>query len=242
MIIYRITNKITGKVYIGQTTAKLKARMSKHRTDRNGVMYLAFRKWGEENFSVDIIDTAASREEIDKKETDWISYYKANGPVYNRTAGGGGTSGTTRTEETKKRISDALKGKSKSAEHRAMLKKNHADFRGEKSPTWGRKHTDEEKIKCGAVNIGMTRASGCIRSDAAKEKNRIAHLGKKTGKENPKYGTGRIVVNISTGEVFVSSHAAGNRFNISPSAIRQACQRKGRAGGYEWRYKEAESA
>ena len=32
MIIYRITNKITGKINIGQTTTKLKARMSKHRT------------------------------------------------------------------------------------------------------------------------------------------------------------------------------------------------------------------
>lgn len=242
MIIYRITNKNTGKVYIGQTTAKLRVRMSKHRTDRNGVMYFAFKKWGEESFSIDVIDTATSRDELDKKEIDWISYYKANGPVYNRAAGGGGTSGTTRTEKTKKRISDALKGKEKSAEHRAMLKKNHAGLRGENSPTWGRKHTDEEKKKCGAVNIGKPRSAGCVRSDAAKEKNRIAHLGKKTGVENSNYGTGREVVNISTGKVFVSSCAAGVEYNISPSAIRQACKRNGCAGGYEWRYEEAESA
>ena len=57
--IYKITNLINGKCYIGQTT-DTKRRFSEHKAkgygnERNKVLYYAFDKYGIENFSFEII-------------------------------------------------------------------------------------------------------------------------------------------------------------------------------------------
>lgn len=54
MIIYKITNKINGKVYIGQTTDSLSRRKSGHiqaaTSGSKSKLYSAMRKYGVENF------------------------------------------------------------------------------------------------------------------------------------------------------------------------------------------------
>ena len=70
MIIYKITNKINGKVYIGQTIQPLKKRWNLHRAKKSGCPALtrAFEKYGKDNFDICIIDHAHAREELDNKE------------------------------------------------------------------------------------------------------------------------------------------------------------------------------
>ena len=68
MIIYKITNLINGKVYIGQTTRTLEERMNEHYRKSDIVVDKAIQKYGRENFSTEVVDDADSIEELNEKE------------------------------------------------------------------------------------------------------------------------------------------------------------------------------
>ncbi len=94
-IIYKHTNKINGKVYIGQTIQKAKRRWRGGAGYRNQpIFYNAIKKYGWKNFSHEIIaSNIETLDEANKLEEYWISYYhsyiydsQCNG--YNNTAGG----------------------------------------------------------------------------------------------------------------------------------------------------------
>ena len=61
--VYRITNLVNGKVYIGQTSNP-KMRWSKHRSSKqNTHLYSSFKKYGEENFSFDVLLSGLTKEQ-----------------------------------------------------------------------------------------------------------------------------------------------------------------------------------
>lgn len=91
-IIYKITNKINGKVYIGQTITPLNQRMSKHysraNTEENPTgLHAAMKKYGRDNFDVEIV-CECSTEELDDKERYYIEFYDSYNSGYNLTRGG----------------------------------------------------------------------------------------------------------------------------------------------------------
>lgn len=73
-IIYKITNNITNKVYIGQTRFSVEKRFTAHvkaalrRQTSYTHIQLAIRKYGPNNFSIIQIDEAYSQEELNEKE------------------------------------------------------------------------------------------------------------------------------------------------------------------------------
>ena len=71
--IYKITNNINGKIYIGQTN-DLKRRTQEHKHDKRKDKYLyrAIKKYGWDNFSVDILYYG---EDYNKEEKKWIEFY-----------------------------------------------------------------------------------------------------------------------------------------------------------------------
>ena len=82
MIIYKITNKLNGKIYIGKTKNKLNVRWSGHKTATNrnkSNTYLqnAMRNHGIENFKIEEIDKAESLLELKSKEYYWINHYNS---------------------------------------------------------------------------------------------------------------------------------------------------------------------
>ena len=80
MIIYKITNKLNGKVYIGQTVGSLQARWKAHLRSRdNAVFHKALRKYGAENFTVEQIDMAVSTAELDAKKNTGLLSMTADG-------------------------------------------------------------------------------------------------------------------------------------------------------------------
>lgn len=112
--IYKITNKINGKVYIGQSV-DIEARFRKHRsapfnpTNNSyfGHFYSAIRKYSLDNFSFEILEEC-TKAQLDDREKYWIAYFDSYNPQkgYNETKGGQGTQGlrTKLTEEQVQKI------------------------------------------------------------------------------------------------------------------------------------------
>jgi group I intron endonuclease len=94
MIIYKITNLVNGKVYIGQTVQKNpKARWYDHcakaRRGINQPLFNAINKYGVDKFSWEVIDSANSLEALNKLEQQYVEKYNSINEGYNiREAGG----------------------------------------------------------------------------------------------------------------------------------------------------------
>lgn len=94
--IYKITNKINGKCYVGKST-NIYHRWIEHKSSsreiRDGgdeyAIHCAIRKYSIENFSFEIIEECPL-EQLDEKEKYWIEYYNSHENGYNETYGGDG--------------------------------------------------------------------------------------------------------------------------------------------------------
>lgn len=151
MIIYKAVNKINGKIYIGKTTRELSVRLSEHKHEKRMPFSSAYQKYGHENFSISIIDTADTEEELNHKERKWIAHYESKKPNgYNITDGGEGTSGVVR-EDTASR-NRLLCGKNNHMFGKRFTPEERKKFGqpGERNPMYGKQRTDEEKSKLSA--------------------------------------------------------------------------------------------
>lgn len=104
MIIYKTTNLINGKFYVGKD--------EKNKPDYLGSginLQRAIKKYGKENFIKETLEVCLTREELVEREKYWIKETKAQKLGYNIADGGWG--GNTYTEETKQRISQFFKGR-----------------------------------------------------------------------------------------------------------------------------------
>lgn len=244
-IIYKATNLVNGKVYIGQTEQTLNERMKEHyrhskREKYNHIVfYRAIKKYGKENFKWEIIDNASNEDELNNKEIYWIDLYKSyihrkdsNG--YNMTLGGDGMRGYKPTEELKEKQS-------------LFMKKYYKEH---KHPMLGTKMKDSTKRKIGMAN------SGRIKNNETRLK-----LSKSlSGKHNPMYGRRHsektknkmseakkgigkipIVQFTKNGEFVMEFESALDGANFTgclPTAITTCCKGKRKtANGYVWMYK-----
>lgn len=87
--IYKITNLVNNKSYIGQTT-NWKRRFQEHRNkgygqEENKVLYRAFDKYGINNFTFEVIEEC---EDYNEREKYWIKYFDSFQNGYNMTEGG----------------------------------------------------------------------------------------------------------------------------------------------------------
>ncbi len=146
MYIYIITNKLNSKQYVGQTKHSIQKRFTRHcwnsEYKKNMPICLAIKKHGKTNFSIKELQQCLSQEELDKAELNWarkLDTFSPNG--YNLKAGAGRGSCS---EETKKKISQANKGRKVSEETRKRLSESHKGF----------KVTEETKRKLSIINRG----------------------------------------------------------------------------------------
>lgn len=113
--IYKYTNNINGKIYVGQTTTALETRHTKHLTqlEDNTYFHRAIKKYGIDNFSLEVIEDNIPLSELDNREIYWIktldSYYTSN-KGYNLTKGGQwGTSSQLVCGSAEEEIKDLIK-------------------------------------------------------------------------------------------------------------------------------------
>lgn len=102
--IYKITNIINGKVYIGQTRKTIQQRLARHIYDskRSSLshlpLYRAFNKYGIENFNIELLEYV-SAEEANDKEKYYIKLFNSYNEGYNATLGGDSRSRIQFTDE-----------------------------------------------------------------------------------------------------------------------------------------------
>jgi group I intron endonuclease len=114
MIIYKVTNKLNGKLYVGQTVQKLEHRWRDHIRGDNGkntqsYLYRALQKHGKDNFTVEQIDTASTIEGLNVLEEFYIKKLNTLAPNgYNLLPGG---ENRRQHEDTKEKLSKINKGK-----------------------------------------------------------------------------------------------------------------------------------
>jgi len=152
MLVYLITSKDTGRVYVGQTVRPLHKRMYRHwehaRRGRMHPLYAAIRKYGESSFSVRVLEVVTTQEELDSAERKWVLYFNSVHPEgYNLRGGGRGRGeiskdtlqrmseshkGFVVKEDTKEKIRAAMKVRFFSPEHRARIS---AAKKGKKVPS-----------------------------------------------------------------------------------------------------------
>lgn len=104
--IYKIVNKTNGKIYIGKTTYTIAYRWIQHisaatsdkeKDDYNYLLHKAIRKYGVDNFVIEVVEEVEDELKLSSREMYWISHYNScileedsNG--YNMTYGGEGAS------------------------------------------------------------------------------------------------------------------------------------------------------
>ena len=111
MVIYSITNLVNGKKYIGQTIQDVSVRWRRHKTGKFAIGN-AIRKYGEDNFKIDILFNSFDRNYLNNAEKELIKNYNTMYPNgYNLMEGGQ----IRLTKEQRKKISVANTGRKETA-------------------------------------------------------------------------------------------------------------------------------
>lgn len=242
MIIYKATNIINNKVYIGQTVNSLSVRKAQHERSHEYGYKTAFsnaiRKYGKENFKWEVIYETDSMEDLNEKESYYIEYYKSlvteNG--YNLKGGGGND---FLTQEVKNKIGEAQLGE-----------KNHMFGK-----TGELNHSSKKVINI-TTNMIFGSASEAARYDKANfshicavcrglrgsTKGNVYRYLDKDNKiiepENAAYVKAKKVINIDTGEIFENATIAEFHYQGYKSGnLSKACTGKNKTfAGFRWKY------
>lgn len=165
MIVYLVSNRFSGKAYVGQTKRGLEQRWHEHvrdalkgRTEMG--LYYAIRKHGADAFDTFVLEECSSDDAMDAAEKRWIAELGTYGGGYNQTEGGDGLKGYHHTEATKKRMSEYRKGRPMPPGHGEKISKAQRGvarphvgkkFEGSQNPMAGRHHSAEARDR---ISIG----------------------------------------------------------------------------------------
>lgn len=140
--IYKITNEMTKKRYIGQTKFTIDDRFNRHlynaRKNSNSYFYNAIKKYGNENFIVELIEEVDDSL-LNEREIYWIKELNTLYPNgYNETIGGTGGDNSSHP--------NWIEGMKRRRSYKGVENPMYGK-RGELSPIFGKKHSKEVKKK-----------------------------------------------------------------------------------------------
>lgn len=245
--IYMYINKINGKRYVGQAV-NFKKRHQKHisssynkkeKYSYNYLFHRAIRKYGIENFKIQILaENIPTQEKMNDYEIFFIKRYNTlvnNKKGYNVASGGSnGNSFAGKTEEEmneiKRKISEALKGKKCSEETKQKLSEAK---KGENHPNYSKHLSEETKQKISEAHKGKKY------SESTKQKISKNHADVK-GKNNPQ--AKRVAQYDKQGNlirIYDYITQVEEELGINHSSIIKCCKGKRKsAGGFVWKYAE----
>lgn len=161
MEIYKITNILNSKIYIGKDT---KSNPNYHGS--GAIIKKAIEKYGIQNFTKEVIDKAETKEELSEKEKYWILHFNSTDKNIGYNISNGGDGGDTISNNPNKKIikekvskSSFTKGKTyeeaygleKALEYKRKLSQNHGSTKYKKGKTYediyGKDLADQYKQK-----------------------------------------------------------------------------------------------
>ncbi len=241
----------TGKVYIGITMRKPEDRFKGGSGYfKNKHFYQAIKKYGWDNIEHSIVASSLTRKEAGEIEQKLIAEYDSTNPLrgYNNSIGGEfGGFGVVPSEETRKKLSEALKGKKKSEAMKAKLRGRAKSEETRKRMSEAQKHQSVETRQ--KISKSLT---GKRHTEERRQKNSLSHKGQHSwskGKtltsEHKKkisetMGGGQVIQMDLQGNVirkFDNLAHASKELGISKSHICLCCKGKEKtASGYKWAY------
>ncbi len=169
-VIYMALCTKNNKKYIGQTTEGLKKRRQQHLSGRkrlNTYFHKALNKYPQELWKWEILSTCYTKEDLDFEEIFFIEKFITLNQNFGYNLKSGGSYGK-HSEKTKKKISEANKGKKRSEETKKKISKSQQNM------------SEETKNKMSKAKQNM--------SEETKRKMSESCKGKFKGEKNPMYG------------------------------------------------------
>lgn len=212
-VVYCHTNKINGKRYIGITSQKPEKRWRNGQGYiNNNHFYKAICKYGWHEFSHEILYTDLTLHEAEEIEKKLIALYDCCNIHKGYNIERGGNCGDKFTEETRRKISEALSGKPKSEEHKKKLSEAGK----------GRKVSEEQRRKTSLRMSGKGNPMYGVKRDISIFKNKS-------------------VVCLETMETFPSTCEASRQTGVDQGDISKCCNGKLKsAGKLHWRFVKEE--
>ena len=179
--IYKTTNLINGKIYIGQHKSKV---FDTKYVGSGTIIINAINKYGIENFKCELIEECDSYENLNEKECYWIEKLNCRNPEIGYNLRFGGIQSKV-DERTKEKIHNnslinpnyGMRGKQQSELCKEINRKNHI---GVSPINKGKKMSEEQKIKLSLSHIGQKAWNkGVPMRDESKEKLRAIKLNSK---------------------------------------------------------------
>jgi len=233
-IIYLRRNKVNGKCYVGQTCdfkgreynwRCLKASYSNKYIDEDRA------KYGLDNWTVEILGEVDNQEDAWELEQRFIMDYNTLWPNgYNLSKGGSGHNGCKFSDETRKKISEALKG-----ENNPLYGKHHSDETRQKlsESHKGKHHSDETRQKMSENNAKYW--LGKHFSDEYRQKLSESHKGV-IPKSNPPKTVYQYTLDGKLVKIWPSTNEC-ERNGFNQGNISKCCRGKRKtSNGYKWSY------
>jgi len=239
--IYKITNTINNKIYIGQTTRELSKRIGEYRKSMlydnvncNQHLYNSFKKYEFNNFKFEVIDTAKDLNELNEKEIKYIKQFNSNNKEFGYNIELGGKNAIPDTD-TLEKMSRSHLGIVQSEQ---WVDRRIAKAGSEDAKKYGKLKTEEEREYL-SVNSPMF-WKGKTRDEETKNKISKTKLENGLSEKQKSVICKKVYkINKNTNEiinVFESTSHASKIENVNQSTISRWCANNKVVKGMQWRY------
>ena len=257
--VYKHTNKINNKIYIGITTQKPSDRWrSGYGYIGNQHFFRAIKKYGWDNFNHEILYENLEENEALEKEKELIQFYNSNNSEFGYNKDNGGRIGKM-TPESIEKVRQWHLGRKLSEETKKKISNHHKGlYTGQNNPMYGKHHTEESKKKMSDYAKSHTgwehseetkrkigeKHKGKIVSEETRQKISQSRIGKKYSEEQKIKLRNRNtipVIQLTLDGKFVSAYIsaaeASRQLNIAAPLITNCCKKKHKhTHGFMWMY------